>query len=107
MPITQARMQDIIREAQALRDFARDLSLALSEVIAKRGQPYGVSLAEIAVIVRQSELPVTPALAREQNHFARQAKRNERNALSMAAKRGAADVAGGSINEEGERNGQG
>lgn len=90
MPITQARMQAIISEAQALRDGWRDFAFAISGVIAKRGQPFEVSLAEIAVIVGSSALPATPALAAEQNHFARQAARNEKNARAMALKRTAA-----------------
>lgn len=87
MPITQARMQAILGEAQALRDGWRDFSLALSEVINKRGQPYGVSLAEIAVIVGRSEIPPTPALAAERNHFAKSERKNDTNARNMALKR--------------------
>lgn len=89
MPITQARMQAILGEAQALRDGWRDFASALSEVINKRGQPYGVSLAEIAVIVNRSTLPATPALAAERNHFAKSARKNDTNARNMAAKRAA------------------
>jgi hypothetical protein len=92
MPITQARMLAIISEAQALRDGWRDFALALSEVVAKRGQPYGLSLAEIATLVERNALPATPALTAERNHFVKQGKRNEKNAKSMALKRGAANV---------------
>lgn len=87
MPITQARMQAILGEAQALRDGWRDFSLALRETLAKREQPFGVTLAEVSVLVERHGLPATPALAAERNHFAKSARKNDTNARNMAAKR--------------------
>jgi hypothetical protein len=81
MPITQARMQDIVREAQDVRDRANNLRADLCEALA-RGD-YGA----ISLSIKAFELPLTPALAREQNHFARAGRKNERNARNMAAKR--------------------